>query len=204
MGHYEVFGPEWPRDCQVCQCWTLAGVLSSSGCERPHKDGSQGNTLVSVSLLNIYCLCVVCFYPWYFVIRQVKMSFALQSTIESNYLNILFVLEFKCGHSVTAQVDWRRSFITTDVNPFYDSFVRWQFITLKERKKIKFGKRWDDSEVSVKLLSEHCPCSNMNKNEEVTQCPAVCNKMIDWPFELSRLKTMSCTNVMSVCGVKTF
>uniref|UniRef100_A0A673HK52 leucine--tRNA ligase n=1 Tax=Sinocyclocheilus rhinocerous TaxID=307959 RepID=A0A673HK52_9TELE len=38
--------------------------------------------------------------------------------------------------------DWRRSFITTDVNPFYDSFVRWQFITLKERKKIKFGKRY--------------------------------------------------------------
>uniref|UniRef100_A0AAQ5XV64 Leucine--tRNA ligase, cytoplasmic n=1 Tax=Amphiprion ocellaris TaxID=80972 RepID=A0AAQ5XV64_AMPOC len=38
------------------------------------------------------------------------------------------------------KVDWRRSFITTDVNPFYDSFVRWQFVTLKERKKIKFGK----------------------------------------------------------------
>uniref|UniRef100_A0A8C1SDB0 leucine--tRNA ligase n=1 Tax=Cyprinus carpio TaxID=7962 RepID=A0A8C1SDB0_CYPCA len=34
--------------------------------------------------------------------------------------------------------DWRRSFITTDVNPFYDSFVRWQYITLKERKKIKY------------------------------------------------------------------
>ncbi|XP_011609365.2 leucine--tRNA ligase, cytoplasmic [Takifugu rubripes] len=40
------------------------------------------------------------------------------------------------------KVDWRRSFITTDVNPFYDSFVRWQFITLKERRKIKFGKRY--------------------------------------------------------------
>lgn len=40
------------------------------------------------------------------------------------------------------KVDWRRSFITTDVNPYYDSFVRWQFITLKERKKIKFGKRY--------------------------------------------------------------
>ncbi|XP_060942051.1 leucine--tRNA ligase, cytoplasmic [Limanda limanda] len=40
------------------------------------------------------------------------------------------------------KVDWRRSFLTTDVNPFYDSFVRWQFITLKERKKIKFGKRY--------------------------------------------------------------
>ena len=38
-------------------------------------------------------------------------------------------------------VDWRRSFITTDKNPFYDSFVRWQFLKLKERNKIKFGKR---------------------------------------------------------------
>lgn len=40
------------------------------------------------------------------------------------------------------KVDWRRSFVTTDVNPYYDSFVRWQFLTLRERKKIKFGKRY--------------------------------------------------------------
>lgn len=40
------------------------------------------------------------------------------------------------------KVDWRRSFITTDVNPYYDSFVRWQFMTLKERNRIKFGKRY--------------------------------------------------------------
>ncbi|KAJ8911845.1 hypothetical protein NQ315_003323 [Exocentrus adspersus] len=38
--------------------------------------------------------------------------------------------------------DWRRTFITTDANPFYDSFVRWQFIRLKERNKIQFGKRY--------------------------------------------------------------
>lgn len=37
--------------------------------------------------------------------------------------------------------DWRRSFITTDVNPFYDSFIRWQFNTLKARGKLGFGKR---------------------------------------------------------------
>jgi leucyl-tRNA synthetase len=30
-------------------------------------------------------------------------------------------------------VDWRRSFITTDMNPYYDSFVRWQFWTLKKQ-----------------------------------------------------------------------
>ena len=29
-------------------------------------------------------------------------------------------------------VDWRRSFITTDMNPFFDSFVKWQFTHLKE------------------------------------------------------------------------
>lgn len=40
------------------------------------------------------------------------------------------------------QVDRRRSFITTDVNPFYDSFIRWQYHHLKCRNKIKFGKRY--------------------------------------------------------------
>ena len=37
--------------------------------------------------------------------------------------------------------DWRRSFITTSDNPFYDSFIRWQFNTLRARRKIDFGKR---------------------------------------------------------------
>ncbi|KIH58091.1 leucine--tRNA ligase [Ancylostoma duodenale] len=40
------------------------------------------------------------------------------------------------------KVDWRRSFITTDVNPYYDSFVRWQFQKLRAAKKIDFGKRY--------------------------------------------------------------
>jgi len=31
-----------------------------------------------------------------------------------------------------ASVDWRRSFITTGLNPYYDAFVRWQFRRLKE------------------------------------------------------------------------
>ena len=38
-------------------------------------------------------------------------------------------------------MDWRRSFITTDDNPYYDSFVRWQFNTLRARDKLQFGKR---------------------------------------------------------------
>ncbi|KAJ3114345.1 cytosolic leucyl tRNA synthetase [Phlyctochytrium bullatum] len=41
-------------------------------------------------------------------------------------------------------VDWRRSFITTDVNKYFDSFVRWQFNTLKAKPlpKVKFGERY--------------------------------------------------------------
>jgi len=40
------------------------------------------------------------------------------------------------------KVDWRRSFITTDANPYYDSFARWHFKKLKEAGKVKFGKRY--------------------------------------------------------------
>jgi len=39
-------------------------------------------------------------------------------------------------------VDFRRAFITTDANPYYDSFVRWQFKHLYERKRVQFGKRY--------------------------------------------------------------
>uniref|UniRef100_A0A8W4FL12 leucine--tRNA ligase n=1 Tax=Sus scrofa TaxID=9823 RepID=A0A8W4FL12_PIG len=51
------------------------------------------------------------------------------------------------------KVDWRRSFITTDVNPYYDSFVRWQFLTLRERNKIKFGKEILGASLSAPLTS---------------------------------------------------
>ncbi|KCV67216.1 leucyl-tRNA synthetase, partial [Fonticula alba] len=44
--------------------------------------------------------------------------------------------------SFGAHIDWRRSFITTDVNPYYDSFVRWQFAKLREGQRIRFGKRY--------------------------------------------------------------
>ncbi|KAK4472683.1 hypothetical protein MN116_003913 [Schistosoma mekongi] len=45
-------------------------------------------------------------------------------------------------HKLGVKVDWRRSFITTDINPYYDSFVRWQFLTLRKQQKILYGKRY--------------------------------------------------------------
>ncbi|KAI5966828.1 CDC60 [Candida pseudojiufengensis] len=50
-----------------------------------------------------------------------------------------------CQKDVTAfgaRVDWRRSMITTDANPYYDAFVRWQINRLRDCGKIKFGERY--------------------------------------------------------------
>jgi leucyl-tRNA synthetase len=38
-------------------------------------------------------------------------------------------------------IDWRRSFITTYRNPYYDRFIQWQFQVLQETHRILFGKR---------------------------------------------------------------
>ncbi|KAJ2545736.1 cytosolic leucyl tRNA synthetase [Coemansia sp. RSA 1853] len=40
------------------------------------------------------------------------------------------------------KIDWRRAFLTTDHNPYYDSFAQWQFNRLREMDKIKFGNRY--------------------------------------------------------------
>uniref|UniRef100_T1HFE1 leucine--tRNA ligase n=1 Tax=Rhodnius prolixus TaxID=13249 RepID=T1HFE1_RHOPR len=40
------------------------------------------------------------------------------------------------------KVDWRRTFITTDVNPYFSSFVQWQFIRLRDAQKVKYGTRY--------------------------------------------------------------
>lgn len=43
--------------------------------------------------------------------------------------------------SLGIMVDWRRSFLTTDINSYYDSFIKWQFHHLKEKGKILFVKK---------------------------------------------------------------
>eukprot|EP01040_Poterioochromonas_malhamensis_P012199 gene12199-13338_t len=40
-----------------------------------------------------------------------------------------------------AAIDWRRSFVTTSHNPYYDAFIRWQFNQLKETARVKSGYR---------------------------------------------------------------
>lgn len=44
--------------------------------------------------------------------------------------------------SFGSRIDWRRSMVTTDANPYYDAFVRWQMNRLHDLGKIKFGERY--------------------------------------------------------------
>ncbi|KAL7748413.1 cytosolic leucyl tRNA synthetase [Sorochytrium milnesiophthora] len=57
-----------------------------------------------------------------------------------------------------AKVDWRRTFITTDVNPFYDAFIRWQFNKLKALDKVKFGER-----VTIWSVKDGQPCMDHDR-----------------------------------------
>lgn len=41
-----------------------------------------------------------------------------------------------------SNIDFSKSFITTERNPYYDSFVRWQFNKLKKLGYLSFGKRY--------------------------------------------------------------
>lgn len=61
--------------------------------------------------------------------------------------------------SIGLHVDWRRAFITTDANPFFDSFVRWQFQHLKARNKIKYGKRY-----SIYSPKDGQPCMDHDRS----------------------------------------
>ncbi|CDK24756.1 unnamed protein product [Kuraishia capsulata CBS 1993] len=64
-------------------------------------------------------------------------------------------------HDVTsfgARVDWRRSMITTDMNAYYDAFVRWQMNRLKDLGKIKFGERY-----TVYSIKDGQPCMDHDR-----------------------------------------
>ncbi len=81
--------------------------------------------------------------------------------------------------SLGLRIDWRRSFVTTDANPFYDSFVRWQMRRLKELGKIKFGKRY-----TIYSPKDGQPCLDHDRSEGegigVQDYTAIKMRVLDW------------------------
>jgi len=62
--------------------------------------------------------------------------------------------------SFGARIDWRRKFVTTDANPYYDAFVRWQMNRLKELNKIQYGTRY-----TVYSPKDGQPCMDHDRTE---------------------------------------
>ena len=97
-------------------------------------------------------------------------------------------------------VDWRRSFITTDANPFYDSFIRWQFNKLRAQNHIRFGKRY-----TIFSPRDGQPCMDHDRQsgEGVEPKEYVCIKMhLNSPSEkfLSKFPELKGKEVHLVAG----
>ncbi|VDL82453.1 unnamed protein product [Nippostrongylus brasiliensis] len=79
---------------------------------------------------------------------QIMQSLGLDDDEIKKFANTDYWLDYFPPHCISdlkrmgLKADWRRSFITTDVNPYYDSFVQWQFRKLRLANKIDFGKRY--------------------------------------------------------------
>ena len=71
-------------------------------------------------------------------------------------------------------IDWRRAFITTDANPYYDSFVRWQLTTLKAQGKVVKDKRY-----AVYSPKDGQPCADHDRQSGEGVGPQVCSARCD-------------------------
>ncbi|KAI6346186.1 2-isopropylmalate synthase [Pyricularia grisea] len=78
-----------------------------------------------------------------------------------------------------ARIDWRRQFVTTDANPYYDSFVRWTMNRLREMNKVKFGKRY-----TIYSAKDGQPCMDHDRGEGEGVGPqeytALKLKVVEW------------------------
>lgn len=79
---------------------------------------------------------------------EIMLQLGIPKEEVAKFANTDYWLEFfppLCQKDVSAfgsRVDWRRSMVTTDANPYYDAFVRWQINRLRDCGKIKFGERY--------------------------------------------------------------
>ncbi|KAL8735258.1 MAG: hypothetical protein Q9181_002890 [Wetmoreana brouardii] len=85
-----------------------------------------------------------------------------------------------------ARIDWRRSFVTTDANPYYDAFVRWQMNRLKELDKIQYGSRY-----TIYSPKDGQPCMDHDRTEGEGVAPqeytALKLKVLEWAPEVSKI-----------------
>ncbi|KAE8218384.1 hypothetical protein CF326_g9180, partial [Tilletia indica] len=89
-------------------------------------------------------------------------------------------------HQFGARIDWRRAFFTTDANPYYDAFVRWQMNKLHAMQKIKFGERY-----TIYSIKDGQPCMDHDRSEGEALGPqeytALKQKVVQWAPEAKKI-----------------
>ncbi|KAI4241785.1 MAG: hypothetical protein L6R40_004331 [Gallowayella cf. fulva] len=85
-----------------------------------------------------------------------------------------------------ARIDWRRSLVTTDANPYYDAFVRWQMNRLRELNKIQYGSRY-----TIYSPKDGQPCTDHDRTVGEALGPqeytALKLKVKEWAPEASKV-----------------
>jgi len=94
-----------------------------------------------------------------------------------------------------AGVDWRRAFITTYKNPYYDAFIRWQFEVLREKNKILFGKR---NNVYSLVDGQVCADHDRSEGEGVGPQEYVLIKLRVLPPEHSQARHAKMTKLLEI------
>ncbi|KAJ3929636.1 MAG: hypothetical protein NXY57DRAFT_397183 [Lentinula lateritia] len=78
-----------------------------------------------------------------------------------------------------SRIDWRRKFLTTKANPYYDAFVRWQVNKLYKLGKIKFGERY-----TIYSPKDGQPCMDHDRQDGEGIGPqeytAIKSEVIEW------------------------
>lgn len=98
--------------------------------------------------------------------RQIMMSIGIpleeiHKFADANYwLEHFPPLAIRDLNSLGAKIDWRRQFVTTDANPYYDAFVRWQMNRLHELGKIMYGSRY-----TIYSPKDGQPCMDHDRTE---------------------------------------
>jgi leucyl-tRNA synthetase len=82
-------------------------------------------------------------------------------------------------------IDWRRSFITTKINPYYDSFIRWQFEVLRAQQRLDIMKRH-----TIYSPKDNSPCQDFDRSIGASVVPQ--------DYTLIKLKVLELSGPLSV------
>jgi leucyl-tRNA synthetase len=134
--------PVSPADVSVASLTTPPAVLPTNGSE-PNSSPSPDKNPARATKGKLASKASRFKYQW-----EILKESGVPEDIIARFADPVAWLDYFPAQGVAdlkrfgLKADWRRSFITTSVNPYYDSFIRWQFNTLRSLNKVKFGKRY--------------------------------------------------------------